>query len=74
MCKKCKKTQSKLTANSWLSIQNINNWQLWIRKKNVLLNLISHQQEIDKTFLYGKYPYKGEYQLFINKSKSLVQG
>ena len=68
MHKKCKKTQSKLTANSWLSIQNLNNWQLWIRKNDVFLNLISHQQEIDKTYLYGKYPYKGKYQLLINKS------
>ena len=31
---------------------DINKWQLWIRKINALLNLITHQPKIDKTFLY----------------------
>ena len=35
-------------------------------KTNVLLNLIKNQQpEIDKTYLYVKYPFKSKYQLLI---------
>ena len=29
--------------------------------ENVLFNLISQQSDIDKTSLYFKYPYKGNY-------------
>ena len=36
-------------------------------KSNSLLNLISHQQDIDKIFLYAKEPYKAKYQFLINK-------
>ena len=32
-----------------------------------MLNLISHQRDIDKTYLYAKYPYEVKYQLLINK-------
>ena len=36
-------------------------------KANVLLNLIKHQQQdIDKIYLYVKYPFKSKYQLLIN--------
>ena len=36
-------------------------------KTNALLNLISHQPDIDKTYLYAKDPYEEKYQLLINK-------
>ena len=37
------------------SVPNVNNWRLWIRKTNELLNLIKEQDDIDKhTFLIKK--------------------
>ena len=39
----------------------INIRKLWIRKKNALLNLISHKPDIDKTYVYAKDPYKAKY-------------
>ena len=38
-------------------------------KINALLNLISHQPDIDQTYLYAKDPYEEKYQLLINKSE-----
>ena len=32
-----------------------------------MLNLISHQPDIDRTYLYAKDLYKAKYQLLINK-------
>ena len=32
-----------------------------------IINLISHQPDIDKMYLYVKDPYKAKYQLLINK-------
>ena len=46
---------------------DINKWQLWIRKINALLNLIIHQPEIDKTFLYFADWFEVKCQLLINK-------
>ena len=37
---------------------------------NLLFNLISHQPDIDKIYLYAKDPYKTKYQLLINKRES----
>ena len=34
------------------------------------MNLISHQSEIDKIYLYAKGPYEAKYQLSINKRES----
>ena len=49
----------------------INNWSFWIWKKNVLFNLISHQQYFEKSHLYAKDPYEENiYQLLINKWES----
>ena len=31
-------------------------------KTNVLLNLIENQPDIDKIYLYAKYPYEAKYQ------------
>ena len=39
-------------------------------KANSLFNLISHQSDIDKNYLYAKDPYEGKYQLLIHKQKS----
>ena len=30
-------------------------------------NLINHQPDIDKIYLYAKHPYKSKYQFLINK-------
>ena len=39
-------------------------------KTNSLFNLMSHQTDIDKKFLYVKDPYETKYQLLINKRES----
>ena len=36
-------------------------------KTNAFLYLINHKQDIDKIYLYDKYPSKAKYQLLINK-------
>ena len=38
-------------------------------KTNVLINLVSHQPDIDKVYLSAKGPYEAKYQLLINKCK-----
>ena len=41
-------------------------------KTNVLLNLIKHQQpDIDKIYLYVKYPLESRYRLLINRREKL---
>ena len=40
------------------------------RKSNALLNLIRHESEIVKIYLYAKDPYKAKYQLLINERES----
>ena len=52
-------------------MQNINNWRLQIRKKNVLFNLIGHQADIYKIYLFAKDPYETKYQLLINKREGV---
>ena len=39
-------------------------------EKHALLNLISHEPDIDKIYLYAKDPYEAKYQLLINKRES----
>ena len=39
-------------------------------KMNSLFNLISHQPDIDKIYLYAKDPYEAKYQLLFNKKES----
>ena len=41
------------------------------RKVNALLNLVSHQPDTDKTFLYPKDPPEEKYQLLINNRKGV---
>ena len=36
-----------------------------------MLNLISHEPDTDKIYLYAKYPYKGKYQFLIKKREDL---
>ena len=36
-------------------------------KTNSLFNLINHQPDIDKIYLYAKDPYKAKYKFLINK-------
>ena len=38
-------------------------------KTNALLNLLSNQPDIDKIYLYAKYPYETKYQFLIKKEK-----
>ena len=40
-------------------------------KTNLLLNLIENQPDIDKTYLYAKYPYEPKYQYLINKREGV---
>ena len=37
------------------------------RKTNALLNLINHETNTDKIYLYTKDPYETKYQFLINK-------
>ena len=39
-------------------------------EKNALFNLINHELDIDKVYLYGKDPYEAKYQLLIKKRES----
>ena len=39
-------------------------------KTNALLNLINHEPDIDKIYLYAKNPHKAKCQLLINKRES----
>ena len=39
-------------------------------KTNALLNLINHEPDIYKIYLYTKDPYEAKYQLLINKRES----
>ena len=39
-------------------------------KSNALLNLINHEPDIDKIYLYAKDPYEAKYQFLINKRES----
>ena len=40
-------------------------------KTNALLNLINNQPDIDKIYLYAKYPYEAKYQYLINKREKV---
>ena len=39
-------------------------------KTNSLCNLIGHQPDIDKIYLYAKDPYEAKYQFLINKQEN----
>ena len=40
------------------------------RKTNASLNLVNHEPDIEKSYLYAEDPYKTKYQLLINKRES----
>ena len=42
-----------------------------IWKKNVLLNLIENQPDIENIYLYAKDPYEAKYQYLINKREGV---
>ena len=50
----------------------INNRRFRIWKKNVLLNFIENQPDIDKIYLYAKDPYEANYQYLIDKRESVI--
>ena len=41
-------------------------------KKNVLLNLIENQPDIDKIYLYAKDSFEAKYQYLINKKERVL--
>ena len=53
------------------TMQNINNRSSESEKRNVLLNLIENQPDIDKIYLYAKDPHEAKYQYLINKRESV---
>ena len=61
---------------NWLEIPDHKYWILIIGgsgsgKINALLNLINHEPDVDKIYLYAKDPYEAKYQLLINKRESM---
>ena len=36
-----------------------------------MLNLVNHEPDVDKIYLYAKDPYKAKYQLLIDKKESI---
>ena len=46
------------------------NWRSRSGKINSLFNLITHQPDIDKIYLYAKNPYETKYQLLLKKRES----
>ena len=41
------------------------------KKTKELFNLLNHEPDIDKIYLYAKDPYEAKYQLLINKRESI---
>ena len=60
-----------MVINSRTSIQNINNFpDSESGKTHWLFNIINHQPDINKIYLYAKDPYEAKYQFLINKRES----
>ena len=59
-----------MAANSWSSLQNINNCTFWTGKTNSLFNLTNRQLDFDGIYLNVKDPYEAKYQSLINKWES----
>ena len=53
------------------SVPNVNNWRLWIRKTNELLNLIKEQDDIDKIYLYAKDLSEPKHTFLIKKREDV---
>ena len=43
-------------------------------KINALFNLINNQPDVDKIYLYAKYPYEAKYKYLINKPEKVGLG
>ena len=56
-------TKEKILQNMATECMNVNNWRFCIWKNKFLLNLINHQQDIDKIYLYGKDPFNEKYHI-----------
>ena len=41
-------------------------------KTNALLNMINHEPDIDKVYLYAKNPFEAKFQLLINERENTV--
>ena len=70
-----KKENIKEDDQNWSQIADHPYWILIISrselgKTNTLLNLINHQPDIDKIYLYNKDSYEAKYWLSVNKQKS----
>ena len=64
----------KMVVYSRSSIQNVNNWRFWIRKKNVLLHLIKEQDSdelIEKIYLYAKDLNEPKHRLLLQKCEDV---
>ena len=49
------------------SVQNFDNWWLWIRKNKRIADLIKEQDDIDKIYLYAKDLNEPKYEFLIIK-------
>ena len=58
-----------MDTNPWLSINNIYNLVALDLEKQMHYKVVSHQSDIDKTYLYAKDPYETKHKLLINKKK-----
>ena len=47
-------------------------WRFRIWKNKLLVNLISHQTDVDKIYLHAKDQLEAKYQLLINKREGAV--
>ena len=56
---------------SRLSVPNVNNWRLWIRKTNELFNLIKEQDDIDKIYSYAKDLSEPKHPFLIKKREDV---
>ena len=65
--------ENKEHNSDWSKIVDHRNRILVVRgsgsEKKSLFNLLSHQPDIDKIYLYAKDPYEGKDQLLINKTE-----
>ena len=59
-----------MATSSRSYIHNIDHWKFGFGKTNSLFNLISHQPDIDKIYLYAKDAYEAKYQFLIKKRES----
>ena len=64
----------KMVVYSRSSIQNVNNWRFWIRKKNVLLHLIKEQDSdelIEKIYLCAKDLNEPKHRFLLQKREDV---